>query len=128
MYVRALAAFFGALFCIVWTGSSMAELSATKKIELQAAMQRHIETHLVDGVFLHFEPETGALRRYRMSSPHPQIVQVGEYFVLCADFRDESGGVVNFDFFIALGSRGPVVFQTAIDDPVPLVNFMRAKN
>ena len=127
MFIRKLTTIIAALACgVLMTTAAAADLPIAKKIELQAAMQRYIDAHLIDGAIIRVDPDTGALRRYTPAGPHPNIVEVGKFFVLCADFRDENGKVVNFDFFLAPGKHGPVVFQAAIDDPQPLVMFMRA--
>ena len=57
---------------------------------------------------------------------HPMILQMGEHFILCSDFRDGSGTSVNVDFYVARQDDAFVVFDTVVDDREPIQRLMRA--
>lgn len=48
------------------------------------------------------------------------IVRIGEYYVLCADFRDDAGKTVNVDLYLAKKDKGFVVFKVEIANRAPL--------
>lgn len=99
-------------------------LSIGDKAALQAVMQHHIERQLVDGAFLQMDFVTGQVRRLHPGSAHPMILHLGEYFVLCADFKDDDGRSVNIDFYIARKGNMHVVFQTVVDNRMPLMKLI----
>lgn len=86
------------------------------KAILQASMQQHIDRNLVDGAYLHVDRGTGDVRRLYPAAAHPIIMRLGEYFVLCSDFRDGRGQDVNIDFYLAPRGRTFVVFDTMVND------------
>ena len=55
---------------------------------------------------------------------HPIILKMGEYFVLCADFRDEKGNSVSIDFYLAQQDQSYIVFHSAVDDREQLMALM----
>ena len=96
----------------------------SEKAALQAAMQQHIDRNLVRGAFLHLDTETGQVRRLYPLKPHPMILRMGEYFVLCADFKDVTGKSVNVDFYLARDADSFVIFHSAVDDRVTLERWL----
>ena len=90
----------GAFFVLFVVTAAIAEqpTSVAKKVALQAAMQRHIESQLIDGAYLHLDPGSGAVRALYPVKAHPMTLKMGDYFVLCSDFRDTKGRAVNVDF------------------------------
>ena len=86
------------LSLLPWTGwaASMAD-----KASLQVAMQQHIDRQLVDGAYLRLEPESGDVVPLYPDTAHTIILEMGEHFVLCYDFRDGEGKAINVDFYLA---------------------------
>jgi len=101
-------------------------LSLTKKANLQAPMQRYIDHQTIDGVFLYREARSGKVRTLHPVSAHTRILSVGQYYVLCFDFRDDKGQDVNVDFYLARKNTSYVVFHTGIDDREQLKRMMQA--
>lgn len=96
-----------------------------QKAALQAAMQHHIQRNLVNGVYLQVDFKSGAVRGLHPASVHPTILEMGKYFVLCSDFRDNGGKTVNVDFYLAPRGKGYSVFQTVIGDRGTLMKLMK---
>ena len=96
------------------------------KDSLQIAMQQHIDRSLVNGAYLHFDPTTGDVSKLYPVSPHPTIMRMGKFFVLCADFRDDKGVPVNVDFYVAQAERRYVVFYKAVAQRNMLKRLMKA--
>lgn len=94
-----------------------------EKAALQAAMQQHIDRNLVKGAFLHLEA-TGRVRPLYPLRAHPMILRMGDYFVLCSDFKDVAGKSVNVDFYMARDDDSYVIFHLAIDDRVTLERWL----
>ena len=101
-------------------------LSLTEKANLQATMQRYIDQQTVDGVFIYLEARSGKVRTLHPVSAHTRILSVGQYYVLCFDFRDDKGQDVNVDFYLARKNTSYVVFHTGIDDREQLKRMMQA--
>ena len=101
-------------------------LSLTEKANLQATMQRYIDQQTVDGVFLYLEARSGKVRALHPVTAHTWILAVGQYYVLCFDFRDDNGQDVNVDFYLARKNASYVVFHTAVDDRKLLMRTLQA--
>jgi len=117
----------GVLLALAMGFAATAAQSAglAEKAALQAAMQQHIDRNLVDDAYLHLNLETGEVRALRPATAHPIILRMGEYFVLCEDFRDAEGNAVNVDFFLARQGDTYVVFHSLIDDRDELRALMK---
>lgn len=111
---------------LVAAPSTSQALSLSKKAGLQAAMQRHIDQQSIGGVYLHLDHKTGKIKKLHAVTAHPMIMQMGDNFVLCFDFRDDAGGKVNVDFYMAPKKKSFVVFHAAIDDRAFLNGLMDA--
>lgn len=120
--------FVGALIFVAGINATVAaagKISITDKANLQATMQRHISDQLVDGAYLHLEKETGEVRKLYAVSAHPTILQIGQFFVLCSDFRDKNGKTANIDFYIARDGDRYVIFKAIVDDRALLGLFRK---
>lgn len=116
-----------ALIALLGTLPSAARgLSLTEKANLQATMQRYIDQQTVDGVFLYLEARSGKVRALHPVSAHTRILGVGQYYVLCFDFRDDNGQDVNVDFYLARKNASYVVFHIAVDDRKLLTRMIQA--
>lgn len=118
------------LICIALALSPAAfsaeKASAADKASLQAAMRQHIDRQLVGGNYLDLNLSTGVVRTLHPVTAHPMLLQMGQHFVLCTDFRDDSGKPVNVDFYMARRGKGFVVFRTEVDNRGPLDRLMAA--
>lgn len=102
------------------------QLAAVDKATLQASMQQHIDRQLVEGAYLHLNPDTGEVTPLHPTTAHPMILSMGKYYVLCSDFRDARGSAVNIDFYLARRGRNYVVFHTAVAQRAQLERLMKA--
>lgn len=84
-----------------FVSSAAVALELSERASLQAAPERHIDQLMVDGAVLQLNLETGAVRHLHPVSTHPIIVEMGAYFVLCYDFRDDAGRQVQVDYYLA---------------------------
>ena len=108
------------------TGSAETVLPLNEKAALQAAMQRHIDRSLVDGVILHLDRASGEVQRLHPVTAHPMILVYGDHFVLCFDFRDDAGNNVPIDYYMARQGSSYTVFHTAVADRALLQDLMAA--
>jgi hypothetical protein len=123
--LRMLAATVALLFTAVHAHAAK-NLSDTERIELQAAMQSHIDGNLVDGAYLDLKEESGSVAVLYPSKAHPMILRMGNFFVLCTDFRNADGQNVNVDFYVARDAEKIVVFHASIDERAKLEVLMKA--
>jgi len=103
-----------------------ARVSVDTRVQLQAAMQSHIERSTVAGVFPFVDLRTGQVRKLHPGSAHPMMLRFGEHFVLCTDFRDEAGRAVNIDFYVARNDRRFQVFQVEVANRAPLEALVKS--
>lgn len=103
--------------------SFAAEVQETK-VRLQSDLQRHIYRSLVDGAFHTLDSKTGEVRALHPLVSHPLILQMGDYFVMCADFRDSEGNDVDVDFYLIKKPKGFHVFRAEIDNHQLLEGLM----
>jgi len=100
-------------------------LTLSEKAAIQAAMQRHVDNSLVDGSVLYLDPADGEVRKLHPVTAHPMILTMGDHYVLCFDFRDDSGKDVPVDYYMARDLGKYVVFHTAIADRALLQRLMK---
>lgn len=105
--------------------TAQSSISLGVKASLQATMQQHIDRRLVEGIYLHLDPVTGNVRELHPLTAHPVILRMGEYFVLCSDFRDDSGKHINIDFYIAPRGATYTVFSTVVANRKLLDQLMK---
>lgn len=89
-------------------------------------MQRHIDSGMVNGNYLQLNETTGQVRELRPLAAHPIILRMGEYFVLCSDFRNRDGQNVNIDFYLAEKGRGYFVFDEMVEQRELVKRLMKA--
>ena len=114
------------LILLVFSGANASVNNVVTKVQLQSAMQQHIDQHLVNGTYLHFEAKTGKVLELHPGAAHPTIMKMGNYFVLCSDFRDQAGKSVNVDFYLAPNEDGYVVFESIVNNRQVLGRLMKA--
>ena len=126
--LRVSCAFMSSLLAVVLGVAVVASAKSNShvKASLQVAMQQHIDRSLVNGAYLYLDPATGSVNKLYPVSPHPMIMRMGEFFVLCADFRNDQGTTVNIDFYLAQAGRRYVVFHTAVAQRDMLERWMKA--
>jgi hypothetical protein len=105
--------------------ATASSISLSEQASLQAAMQRHIDNALVQGRYLYLDAAKGEVRPLRPMAAHPIIMRMGEYFVLCSDFRDDQGADVNIDFYIARKGRSFVVFDEQVENRALIKKLMK---
>ena len=104
---------------------AMPPLSLAERVALQTQMRQVIDSRLVDGRYLHLDPETLELVSLYPAKAHPMILRFDNNFVLCTDFLTEEGRPVNVDFYVAKGGNELVVFDTVIDNRAPVEALMK---
>jgi hypothetical protein len=117
---------FATVAAVFAAGSAWSVEKTETSIALQAAMQRHIDRSVIDGAILDLDPATGEIRKLFPTKAHPMIVRAENFFVLCADLRDEAGQRFEVDYYLAQTPRGFRVFMTEIDNRQVLKDMMKA--
>lgn len=118
---------FGVLLALLIESGAAADqpIDVAEKASLQVAMQQHIDRSLVNGAYLHLDLDAGIVRSLHPVKAHTIILKLGDYFVLCSDFRDNKGNLVNIDFYLARRDRSYIVFHSAVDDRNKLRHLMK---
>jgi hypothetical protein len=74
---------------------------------------------------LYFIPGSAEVKGLHPVKAHPMIMRMGEFYVLCSDFRDDNGNPVSIDFYMARHGKGYVVFHTAVAQRDQLKQMMK---
>jgi hypothetical protein len=82
--------------------------------QIQAAMTRFVAEQSVEGVVRIYDPVDGKLLRLRLDEVHEGIVRKGDFFVSCADFRDQDGRRIDVDFLVIERGDGLVATQGVV--------------
>ncbi len=115
-----------ALSIMTSTATAGHGVTTTEKIMLQAAMQQSIARQLVDGKYYYFDAEAAKVHTLYPAKTHPMILRMGEHFILCTNFRKDTGEAVNIDFYVARQGDGFVIFDTVVDNRAPIKKLMNA--
>ncbi|MSO68961.1 MAG: hypothetical protein EXQ98_01575 [Alphaproteobacteria bacterium] len=105
--------------------AAVAVETLNEKVQLQAAMQQYIDAQSIDGRFLALDQKSGEVRGLHLTTAHPEIMRMGNNFVLCFDFKDDQGKTANVDFYMARKDDSYVVFHTVLGDHVMLKGLMK---
>ena len=105
---------------------AFAEISMGQKIQLQADMQRHIDSVSIGGVYRHIDISDGSVRKLYPAAGHPMILKMTQQdmFVLCSEMRDDQGASLNVDYYMAKTDTGFQVIRTEIANRAPLKALM----
>jgi hypothetical protein len=106
--------------------ASAAPLSAADRAGLQSAMAQHIDRQLVEGAYMDVDLTSGDVRKLVPAKNHPMVLQMGDSFVLCTDFKTKAGESVNVDFYVARRGKAFVIFRSEIANRAPLEALMAA--
>ncbi len=110
---------------LVAVAGPAAASSAEMRTRLQADLQKHIYRSLADGVFHSLDSRTGEVLQLHPLTNHPVILKMGDYYVMCADFRDHQGKAVDVDFYM-LENRGRFqVFRAEANNHEMLANLVK---
>ena len=116
--------FYSLIFVFISCGTLT--VSASEKIVLQAAMQQHVESQLIEGAMLDLDLESGEIRKLYPTKTHPMIMTMGENFVLCLTLNDTDGKEYLADYYIAPQDDGFVVISAEINNRKALKKLMKA--
>ena len=70
------------------------------RTDIQAAMNEFVDAQTVDGVVRLYDPVEGKLLRLEFDNLHSGIVRKGDFYVSCADFKDQDGRKIDVDFLV----------------------------
>ena len=101
-------------------------LAIQTRVQLQAVLQTHIDRTTVSGVYPKVDLRSGKVSALHPAASHPMILSLGDYYVLCADFRDAQGTPVNVDFYVAKRDRGFSIFQVEFANRAPLERLVKS--
>ncbi len=66
----------------------------------QSAMQRYIDQHTINGVTHYYDSVEGRMLRLTFDYLHDGVKEKGPYRVSCADFKDQFGRTLDFDYLV----------------------------
>ena len=103
------------------------KISAGLKSELQGAMMDYIDYNSVEGKFLYLNAAQDRVIHYFPANLHPRILKIGDYFVLCSDFKTAEGANVDVDF-LAIEAEGELrVIQALVGQRDVIRRMMKAQ-
>ena len=101
-------------------------LGERDRAALHAAMVQHIDRQTIDGLYLKMNVGEGRVTAYSPAKSHPMVLEMGEHYVMCTDFRDEAGKSVPVDFYVARRGKDFTIFETVIGNRGPLEKLVQA--
>ncbi|MFO1033440.1 MAG: hypothetical protein U1E15_04925 [Hyphomicrobiales bacterium] len=104
--------------------ASAGSVNDADMVALQAAMQSHIDSTLVDGAVLSIDQSTGDITKLYPGKAHPKLMIMGDKYVLCANFMDEAGNMVMGNFYMARNGSQFVVFASTFGPDALLERLM----
>ncbi len=67
---------------------------------IQQAMQQFIQQQTINHAMYLYDPVDGALLKLTLDELHDGIVKKGDFYVSCADFKDQKGRKIDVDFLV----------------------------
>ncbi|MEM8777163.1 MAG: hypothetical protein AAGF53_19235 [Pseudomonadota bacterium] len=115
-----------AAMCLGMSASAAVADNAQISTDLQIVMQRHIERSMIDGAIIHIDDEAGEIFKLFPTKAHALIMKGADFFVLCADLKDEAGRSFEVDYYLVESPRGFKVVRTEVDNREVLKKMVRA--
>lgn len=105
--------------------ASAAPITERDRSALHAAMVQHIERQSVDGLYLGVDLQEGKVVAYSPAKSHPMLLEMGDHYILCSDFKEPSGKSVPVDFFVTRSGKDFTVFETVIGNRGPIKKLLQ---
>ena len=87
-----------------WSNSAFAgeevSIEGQERINIQQAMKRFIHEGTVDGVYRHYDPVTGKILRLEFIELTSKVLNKGDFYVSCGNFKDHRGRPVDLDLLV----------------------------
>ncbi|HHJ80678.1 MAG TPA: hypothetical protein ENJ65_03500 [Candidatus Tenderia electrophaga] len=78
------------------------------------SMNSFIQQQNIDGRIYVYDAVAGKLLKLKLDELHSGIVKKGDFYVSCADFRDDNGGKVDIDFLVRPSGEQLVTTQALV--------------
>lgn len=105
--------------------SAAVKIPHAEQIQLQVTMKKAINARTVDGKFNYFDAETDSVVSLYPAKSHSMILKMGESYILCSDFRNESGKKVSIDFYVVRKDDSFAVIDTVIGNRDSIRRMMK---
>lgn len=116
---------FAACSTAAMAAETKAKLSTETRVQLQSALRMHIDKTAVGGNYPNLDFKSGKVRMLHPAAAHPMILRMGDFYVLCVDFRDDAGASVNVDFYMARKDKGFSTFQVEVANRAALDTLVK---
>ncbi len=70
------------------------------RTNIQQSMDSFIKAQTINGSMYVYDSVKGNLLKLKLDKLHSGIVQKGDFYVSCADFKDQNGKKVDVDFMV----------------------------
>ncbi len=70
------------------------------RTNVQQSMSDFINNQTIDGSMYVYDSVKGGLLKLKLDKLHDGIVKKGDFYVSCADFKDQNGNKVDVDFMV----------------------------
>ena len=94
------------------------------KTLLQSNLQRSIDRMLIEGGFARIDFQTGQTQVFYPVDTHPQIIAMGDNFVMCSDLKRADGTSVTVDYYMVPDGKKFALVQTEINNRAPLMKLV----
>ncbi len=81
---------------------------------IQASMNSFIQQQSIDGRIYVYDAVEGKLLKLKLDELHSGIVKKGDFYVSCADFRDERDRKIDIDFLVRPGDGKLITTQALV--------------
>ncbi len=89
-----------AMISWAWAPARAQALDVETRVQLQRTLQDYVEAKITDGGYSFFDTESGKVRQLKLDKLHPVIFEKDGYYLMCADFMDDSGADVVLDYIV----------------------------
>jgi len=78
---------------------------------IQQSMQSYIDHQIIDGHMYVFDSHKGKLLKLTLDKLHSGIVKKGDFYVSCADFKDQDNRKIDMDFLVRVSDGNFITTQ-----------------
>lgn len=89
---------------LMFTASALAaddpSIKGDLRQNIQTSMNEYIDHQSIDGSLYVYDAVAGKLLALKLDELHEGIVKKGDFYVSCADFKDQQGRKIDIDFMV----------------------------
>ncbi len=106
--------FFGTFLSFNVFAANDPSIKGQLRSNIQQSMNEFINRQSIDGYVYVYDAVKGSLLKLQLDKLHSGIVKKGDFYVSCADFKDQKGRKIDIDFMVRSSGKAFITTQALV--------------